>query len=72
MALASKCRALILSSNMKKQTPKEDSSNANVEESGAYDDVFHATFKELSKWENLEKSDTNWELVVHKNNLTKR
>ena len=35
-------------------------------------DEFLTTYKELSKWENLEKSDTNWELVVHKNNQAKR
>lgn len=78
-ALACKCHALILSSNMNKI--KEDVEEEKVEVTGTATgtgadvnaaDSFLSTYKELSKWENIEKSDTNWELAVHKNNLSKR
>jgi hypothetical protein len=61
-ALASKCQACILSTDVK----SDDSS------SSADGDMFQATYKELSKWEDVEKSDANWELLVHKHNQAKR
>jgi hypothetical protein len=64
-ALAAKCHAVILSRGSRKDEEKE---GTEVDD-GA---LFQATYKELSKWEDLEKSDTNWELVVHKNNQASR
>ena len=36
------------------------------------DDLFRETIKELSKWENIEKCDAKWDIVVHKNKLAQR
>ena len=61
-ALATKCHALILSNAL----------SQNVAAASEHAESFQSCYKELSKWEDLEKSDANWELVVHKNNTAKR
>ena len=60
-ALATKCHALIILS-------REEGTSS--ESTGA--DAFQSTYKELTKWEDLGKSDTNWELLVHKHNQAQR
>lgn len=59
-ALTAKCHAIILS---------DDASNATTGKCG---DMFESTYKELSKWEDLNSSDSSWELVVHRNNQSER
>lgn len=60
-ALAAKCHALVLSDQV-----------GISDDSSITGDAFLSTFKELSKWEDVETSDTNWELVVYKHHLAKR
>mmetsp|Transcript_19090 Transcript_19090/g.31942 ORF Transcript_19090/g.31942 Transcript_19090/m.31942 type:complete len:1345 (-) Transcript_19090:227-4261(-) len=60
-ALATKCRAIIAYGEMN-----------NSHENSHFGELYQATYKELSKWEDVEKSDTNWELVVHKNKAANR
>jgi hypothetical protein len=73
-ALAVKCHALIIASdsNSTLTDPIATAGSTTVTGTITTADLFQSTYKELCKWEDLEKSDTNWELVVYKNNQANR